>query len=562
MIKICFLAPSGYGKSTAIELLSKHFDVLNVKIAAPLYEMQESFYKRLGMKIENQDGELLQFLGQKVRKENKYYLLDTFKKTVKNINAEIISNDDCRPMDYKFLKDMGFIFIRINGYSHERKDHTKIDKKSSLEWNCEIPFDYEVDNIGTIEEYEENLKRVILKITNRITKCYIFPTVNVCNCNCKFCISKSRDFSNIPNFLPFDDDFRKNIDLLAQKHIKKFEITGGGEPLLNKNIQDIIDYIKFRIPDSYIKLYTNGYSKIILDGLDEIDISIASYDDEENKKLMKPSINIGIQDIINTYSKMKCKKRLSLVITKGGIDSPEKLDKLIKKTNYCFDEYVVRTMYNNAPNYNELYVDFDYVSDNVIWERNNTGTASTNLVLAPDNCFYSDFDLKNKRYLKTYVMLKPDSSTYINEILEIIKEKVCIKKIFLMDSFKEDAKELYYLKHDDYYKLILQHLEFCSHLFGDKGLILELDSNTPVEDLLDITLELKTNIRKRFGLTGSLHSYIAKDGGFYHLNLLHCPDSFLKYYDKDFDIIKGMNIRELTDKELMKILKYKSYNIH
>ena len=43
-MKICFLAPSSYGKSTAIKLLQKHFDIKNIRIAEPLYELQSDFY--------------------------------------------------------------------------------------------------------------------------------------------------------------------------------------------------------------------------------------------------------------------------------------------------------------------------------------------------------------------------------------------------------------------------------------------------------------------------------------------------------------------------------------
>ena len=562
MIKICFLAPSGFGKSTAIELLSKKNNIVNVKIAAPLYEMQDSFYKRLGKEVNGQDGELLQFLGKKVRKENENFLLDVFKDTVEHVDADIISNDDCRPMDYEFLKKMGFVFIKINGYTHGRDDHTAIDKNSSLEWNCEIPFDYEIDNTGSLEKYEKNLEELICKISNKISKCYIFPTVNVCNCNCKFCISKTRDFSGFPNFLSFNDKFKENINILAAKGINKFEITGGGEPLLNKDIQKFIDYIKFKIPDSYIKLYTNGYSKIIPERIDEINVSISSYDDNINRNFMGINTGVSVKDIVDTYSKLKCKKRLSLVVFKGGIDSPKKLDELINKTSYCFDEYVVRTIYNGTPEYESLYTNFDYDSDKVVWERDNTGTASNNLILATDNNFYGDFCLKNRRYLKAYVMLKPDSSTYINEILEIIKNKVDIKKIFIMNKFKEDARKLYCSKTDEYYKLILQHLEFNAHLFGNKGLIIELDSNCNVEDLLNTISRLKSEIRRNFSLSGCMNSYISKDGNLYHLNLMHCPDAYLKFYDNDFDIIyHDMDIKELDSNELHNVLKYKSYSI-
>ena len=111
-MKICFLAPSAYGKSTAIKLLQKHFDVKNVKIADPLYELQSDFYEKLGIEIGNrQDGELLQFYGKKVRKENSEFLLKEFKTKLDSTIATIISNDDCRPDDYNFLKNNGFIFF-------------------------------------------------------------------------------------------------------------------------------------------------------------------------------------------------------------------------------------------------------------------------------------------------------------------------------------------------------------------------------------------------------------------------------------------------------------------
>ena len=37
MYKICFIAPSGYGKSTAISILKKFYQLENIKIAEPLY---------------------------------------------------------------------------------------------------------------------------------------------------------------------------------------------------------------------------------------------------------------------------------------------------------------------------------------------------------------------------------------------------------------------------------------------------------------------------------------------------------------------------------------------
>lgn len=163
--KICFLAPSGYGKSTASEFIKSEFNASVVKIAKPLYELQSDFYKKIGIEIgDRQDGELLQFYGYKIRKENPEYLLHTFYDNVSIFDSEIIINDDCRPMDYEALKEMGFVFVKINGYKRDRDDHVKADDKSSLEWQDSIPYDYELDNYGSIEEYKQS----ILELINRI----------------------------------------------------------------------------------------------------------------------------------------------------------------------------------------------------------------------------------------------------------------------------------------------------------------------------------------------------------------------------------------------------------
>lgn len=167
MIKICFLAPSGYGKSTASEILESEYNAKVIKIAKPLYELQSDFYNKLGIDIGNkQDGELLQFYGYKVRKESPKYLLQSFYEYMSACEgvSEVIINDDCRPMDYEALKEMGFIFVKINGYKRDRDDHVKANSKSSLEWQDSIPYDYEIENFGSMEEYVDSVLKLVDKI--------------------------------------------------------------------------------------------------------------------------------------------------------------------------------------------------------------------------------------------------------------------------------------------------------------------------------------------------------------------------------------------------------------
>lgn len=170
-LKICFLAPSGYGKSTAINILKNHWSICNVKIAEPLYELQKDFYNKIDISLTGeQDGELLQFYGLKIRKENPNYLLDEFEKKLilLNDNYDFITNDDCRPYDYEKLKNLDFIFIKINSFKRSRQDHTAADRTSKVEWQTTIPYDYEINNFDDINTYEHDLISLMKEVKNDI----------------------------------------------------------------------------------------------------------------------------------------------------------------------------------------------------------------------------------------------------------------------------------------------------------------------------------------------------------------------------------------------------------
>ena len=166
-IKICFVAPSEFGKNTAVTILKTKYHVLNIKLAEPLYILQDAFYKFINKKmLGEQDGELLQYLGQKIRRENPNFIIHQFETKLNAVSKfnGIITNDDCRPPDYEFLKEKGFIFIKINGFKRNRIDHTKSNPNSSLEWQNQILCDYVVDNLGTMQEYQENLFKLMKNI--------------------------------------------------------------------------------------------------------------------------------------------------------------------------------------------------------------------------------------------------------------------------------------------------------------------------------------------------------------------------------------------------------------
>lgn len=163
-LKLAFLAPSGYGKTTAVEFIHSIYGAINLKLAAPLYELQDNYYKMLHINnFGKQDGELLQFFGNKIQREYPYFLADSFYEQLKQISKEnhIVTNDDCRPHNYDFLKEMGFIFVKIVGKYHNREDVTLIDPSHPVEWGSDIPFDFVLENNGTLLEYESNIRKLV-----------------------------------------------------------------------------------------------------------------------------------------------------------------------------------------------------------------------------------------------------------------------------------------------------------------------------------------------------------------------------------------------------------------
>lgn len=397
-----------------------------------------------------------------------------------------------------------------------------------------------------------------------LDKCYIIPVQNTCNCDCIFCISKSRNYNKKEELLEVDNNFIENIQLLKRRKIKRFEITGGGEPLIHPDIELIVSIIKKLIPDSYIKIYTNGFILKTIKGIDEVNISIVSNNDQINNKFMDPKNNIPFTQRISYFRKNYplSKLRLSIPLIKEGVDNIEKLDDLINDTTQIVDEYVVRTLYPHSLIYNDSYVEFPINNNKVIYEKDNDVSDFDGLILWSDNHFYKDFNLNKKRYLYGYLLLKPDSATYINEIEEIIKEfNLKIVKKYLINNFDMEALQFYQEK-DDNYKLIIQnHINNLVYLFGNNALIYILDGNYDYQELLEEIYKLKLEIRKQLGFTEKEHGYILKDNEVSHINLCHCPDPIVSLFERDLSNIEKLSKKEISSSEHKVLKRYRSYHL-
>lgn len=397
-----------------------------------------------------------------------------------------------------------------------------------------------------------------------LDKCYIVPVQKSCNCDCVFCISKSRNYDKENEILKVDNNFIENIKLLKKREIKKFEITGGGEPLLNPNIESIVNIIKEIIPDSYIKIYTNGFILKTISGIDEVNISLVSNNDVINNLFMNPKNDNSFIKRITYYRKNYplSKLRLSIPLIKGGIDNIDKLNKLIADTSCFVDEYVVRTLYPHSLIYEYGYVEFPIEDKRVIYEKDNDVSDFDGLILWSDNHFYKDFNLDKKRYMYGYLFLKPDSATYINEIESVIEDfDLEIIKKYLINNFDEVALQFYQEKDDDYKLIIKRHIDNLVYLFGSDALIYVLDGDGSYQKLLDKIYNLKLEIRRQFGFTEKEHGYILRDDNVSHLNLCHCSDPLISLFERDLSIIENLDKIELSNSEHKILKKYRSYHL-
>lgn len=229
-----------------------------------------------------------------------------------------------------------------------------------------------------------------------LKKCYVIPTEKLCNANCFFCITKQFAYCKGDFIDSRNPQFQQTLEQLARREIKYYEITGGGEPFLNDQLQDIIDSIRNRISDAYIKLYTNGSIHKNIKGINELDISTVHWDIEKVNAVYKTKIPRDLlSDLRFFYHPEKYDIRLSVPIFKGGIDNEHEAKELIRVTDKYVNRYVFRPLLEKTDNYQKLYVDFEFLGENIEIDRK-CSCFSKVLLWWTDNNLYADWELREK----------------------------------------------------------------------------------------------------------------------------------------------------------------------
>ncbi len=175
-------------------------------------------------------------------------------------------------------------------------------------------------------------------------KLYLIPIQNACNADCFYCITKHRNNKCFGEQLNL-----KHLNKLNKLPINKIEITGGGEPLLHPQINQIINQAAIKAP---IQLYTNGallkkINPFTIKKLKEVCLSLSHHNSEINKSIM------GIERDDKYLSKISkvLPIKLSLVLCQSGISNISSLLNYINWGKQVLNvrKIVVRQMF-----------DFDY----------------------------------------------------------------------------------------------------------------------------------------------------------------------------------------------------------
>ncbi len=217
---------------------------------------------------------------------------------------------------------------------------------------------YRVMNENFVEGSLTCLKPEVVerRITTEFPLVLNIEPTNSCNAKCCYCPNSEVIKNQGVNFLKINV-FKKIIDQIKQHKLIMLNFHKDGEPLLHKNLPDMVEYAKKKNAAEVIHLNTNGIMintkigrDIIERGIDDITISVDAANENTYQRLKGiaglDKLNESIEKAINYRDRIKSRTKIRVKIMEFDDICLEEIDKFHEKWFGIADEVQVTGIHN------------------------------------------------------------------------------------------------------------------------------------------------------------------------------------------------------------------------
>lgn len=224
--------------------------------------------------------------------------------------------------------------------------------------------------IGTIINKKRNRLEKVIPL--QTPYCIYIEPSNLCNFKCDFCAMQSSDKTkNVSKQCMTFEMFKKVVDDIKGfgEKIKMLRLTVNGEPLMNKNLPQMIRYAKESHVADFIEIITNASllnrklsNDLIESGIDRIRISIEALDRIGYKKIAKVDIDFErlLENIKYLYdNKRQCEVYVKIV--DEAINNKEDEKNFYKLFNDKCDKMFIENIIPIWSDFDELVIKSDTI---------------------------------------------------------------------------------------------------------------------------------------------------------------------------------------------------------
>ncbi len=215
---------------------------------------------------------------------------------------------------------------------------------------------------------------------------YLIPVRDACPANCTFCYMKEKEIDyKKPQFI---DVSKLEKAISGIDDFEEVEITGGGDPLLHKDIQEIINLFRGK----YVKLYTEGFLLKEISGIDELNLSRVHWNSSINNFFYRSKLQNELDETLNFYRPKVGKIRMQTILIKGAIDSIEKIKEFVTIYENKVDIFMFRELFPACSLEKDKFVGyFDFSHPKVMFDRTLDSYSRDLYFIESDSVVHNDF---------------------------------------------------------------------------------------------------------------------------------------------------------------------------